>query len=215
MTVATNNVPANKTLGGARAVGKAKRYQEASPGQVQKWLVAGEAVLVDVREPDEYAREHIGGAQLMPLSGFDAARAVSLVKPGQKLVMQCRGGRRSEDACRQASSLADSGTPIFTMTGGIEAWKEDHLPVEVNAKVSPMSVMRQVQMVIGLAVLAGSALAWFVDPVFVGIPAFFGAGLVFAGATGTCALAVLIGKMPWNRAGSVAQGASCASGRCG
>lgn len=73
--------------------------------------------------------------------------------------------------------------------------------------------MRQVQLVIGLCVLAGSALAWFVDPRFVAIPAFFGAGLTFAGASGTCALATLIGWMPWNKAPAGA--GSCNAGQCG
>jgi hypothetical protein len=73
--------------------------------------------------------------------------------------------------------------------------------------------MRQVQLVIGLCVLAGSALAWFVDPRLVAIPAFFGAGLTFAGASGTCALATMIGCMPWNKAAKT--GASCTTGSCG
>jgi hypothetical protein len=45
----------------------------------------------------------------------------------------------------------------------------------------------------------GAALAWFVHPTFIAIPAFFGAGLTFAGVSGTCALASIIGKMPWNK----------------
>jgi hypothetical protein len=44
------------------------------PHQVRQWLSHGEAMLIDVREPLEYAREHIEGAALLPLSRFDAAR---------------------------------------------------------------------------------------------------------------------------------------------
>lgn len=188
-------------------------FQEATPAQVRQWLHSGEAVLIDVREPDEFAREHIAGATLLPLSRFDPAQALSKAKPGQRIVMQCKSGRRSADACRLASPLAATGLPVFTLTGGIEAWKKDNLPVELNTKVSGISVMRQVQLVIGVGVLAGSALAWFVHPAFVAIPAFFGAGLAFAGATGTCALATLIGMMPWNKTASGA--GSCGAGRCG
>ena len=187
--------------------------QEATPAQVRQWLGGGEAVLIDVREPDEFAREHIAGATLLPLSRFDPAQALSQAKPGQRIVMQCKSGRRSADACRLAAPLATTDTPVFTLAGGIEAWKKDNLPVELNTKVSGISVMRQVQLVIGLCVLAGSALAWFVDPRFVAIPAFFGAGLTFAGASGTCALATMIGWMPWNKAAK--NGASCTSGSCG
>jgi len=177
-------------------------YQEATPGQVQQWLRDGTAILIDVREPDEHAREHISGSQLMPLTRFDPKQAALLAKPGQKIVMHCKGGRRSADAARLSVSLASSGFTIVSMIGGIEGWKKEHLLVEVNRKVFGISVMRQVQLVIGTGVLIGSALAWFVDPMFVGIAAFFGAGLVFAGASGTCALATLLGMMPWNKAGA-------------
>jgi rhodanese-related sulfurtransferase len=188
-------------------------FQEATPAQLRQWLRSGEAVVIDVREPDEFAREHIAGATLLPLSRFDPAQALSKAKPGQRIVMQCKSGRRSADACRLAAPLAASGLPVFTLAGGIEAWKKDNLPVELNTKASGISVMRQVQLVIGLCVLAGSSLAWFVDPRFVGIPAFFGAGLTFAGASGTCALATVIGWMPWNKAAK--SGASCTTGSCG
>jgi rhodanese-related sulfurtransferase len=187
--------------------------REVSPKDVQQWLHTGECVLIDVREPDEHARERIPGARLLPLSRFDPQQASALVRPGQKVVMHCRSGRRSSNACRMASSLADNGVVVMSLAGGIEAWKKDSLPVEVNTKASRISVMRQVQLLIGVCVLAGSALAWFVDPRLVAIPAFFGAGLTFAGATGTCALATVIGWMPWNQA--KAGGASCASGSCG
>jgi hypothetical protein len=110
-----------------------------------------------------------------------------------------------------SAGLAASGVQVLSMTGGIEAWKNDGLAVTTNTRVSGVSVMRQVQMVIGICVLAGSALAWFVDPRWLGVPAFFGAGLVFAGASGTCALATVIGWMPWNRA---KPGGDCTSGSC-
>ncbi len=187
--------------------------REAAPRDVQTWLQKCECVLIDVREPDEHARERITGSKLLPLSRFDPQQAAALAKPGQTIVMHCRSGRRSSDACRMAASLADAGVAVINMTGGIEGWKTDGLPVELNTHVSGISVMRQVQLVIGLCVLAGSTLAWFVDPRFVAIPAFFGAGLTFAGATGTCALATVIGWMPWNR--SSAGGGSCTTGSCG
>lgn len=172
-------------------------YQVATPRQVHEWLASGEAVLVDVREPDEHARERIEGATLLPLSQFDPHRAATLSKPGQRIVLHCRSGRRSEDAAKLAAGAV--GTAVVSMSGGIEAWKRDGLAVTVDRAVSRVSVMRQVQMVIGAGVLAGSALAWLVHPGFLVIPAFFGAGLVFAGATGTCGLAAVLSVMPWNK----------------
>lgn len=212
MTAIANNGPTSTTTPTSTPSVSAP-FQEATPAQVRQWLRSGEAVLIDVREPDEFAREHIAEATLLPLSRFDPAQALSKAKPGQRIVMQCKSGRRSADACRLAAPLAAAGLPVFTLAGGIEAWKKDNLPVELNTKVSGISVMRQVQLVIGVGVLAGSALAWFVHPAFVGIPAFFGAGLTFAGASGTCALATMIGWMPWNKAAK--SGASCTTGSCG
>jgi rhodanese-related sulfurtransferase len=216
MTAFSSNDQATttSTATAARAErGAAQPLSEVAPAQVQQWLRSGEAVLIDVREPDEHAREKIAGSRLLPLSRFDPGQAAGMAKPGQTIVLHCRSGRRSSDACRMAVSLAESGAIVLNMTGGIEAWKKDALPVEVNTRVSGVSVMRQVQLVIGVGVLAGAALAWFVDPRFVAITAFFGAGLTFAGATGTCTLATAIGWMPWNRAAT--GGKSCASGSCG
>lgn len=185
--------------------------KEAEPKQVAEWLRRGEAVLVDVREADEHARERIAGARLLPLSRFDPHRVAGWMKPGQRAVLHCRGGKRSADARRLALAVCRDGVEIVSMSGGIEAWKRQSLPVEVNAKASGISVMRQVQLVIGVCALIGSALAWFVHPGFVVVPAFLGAGLTFAGATGTCALASLLAAMPWNRVGG---GAGCSTGSC-
>lgn len=192
---------------------------EATPAQVHEWLAGGACILVDVREPDEHARERIAGAQSLPLSRFDVNRAGALARPGQRIVMHCKSGRRSADAVRQSAVLAATGVEVLSMTGGIEAWRGAGLPTEVNTGVARMSIMRQVQLTIGVCVLAGSALAWFVDPAFIAIPAFFGAGLVFAGITGTCGLAALVAMLPWNRGGRAAApgsagGTACERGRC-
>jgi len=188
--------------------------QEASPRQVEQWMRSGEAVLIDVREQDEHAREHIGGSRLVPLSRFGTLEVRSLTAPGQRIVLHCKSGRRSADAARMAISLAADGYSVMTMAGGIEAWKKDHLAVEIDTGVSGVSVMRQVQMVIGTGVLAGSSLAWFVHPAFMALPAFFGAGLLFAGITGTCGLGALLGGMPWNKGRGNKDASACAAGAC-
>jgi rhodanese-related sulfurtransferase len=99
------------------------------------------------------------------------------------------------------------GVEAFNLAGGIEAWKQAGLPVEVDRAVSRISIMRQVQIVAGSFVLAGAALAYWVSPWFLIVPAFFGAGLLFAGLSGTCGMAALLSVMPWNRAAG--QGAHC------
>lgn len=176
-----------------------RAFAEVEPREVHAWLQNREAVLIDVREPDEHARERIPGSRLLPLSRFDPGQAEAGVAPGTRLVFHCRAGSRSADAARLSASLGEAGRPVFSMRGGIEAWKKEGLPVELNERVSGVSVMRQVQLIIGACVLVGAALAWLVHPAFLAVPAFFGAGLVFAGATGTCGLAAVVARMPWNR----------------
>lgn len=186
----------------------------ADPREVRGWVERGEAILVDVREPDEHARERIGGARLLPLSRFDPEQACAWLRPGQRLVLHCKGGKRSADACRLSLRLMERGVAVVSLAGGIEAWKRDALPVEGSPGAPGLSVMRQVQLVIGAGVLVGSVLAWLVHPAFVAVPALLGAGMVLAGATGSCALAGWIGAMPWNRT-PAGPGGSCSVGKCG
>lgn len=68
--------------------------------------------------------------------------------------------------------------------------------------------MRQVQLVAGSLVALGIALGVFLNPWFLVLPAFVGCGLMFAGATGWCGMAMLLGAMPWNK--SSVTGISCA-----
>jgi UDP-3-O-[3-hydroxymyristoyl] glucosamine N-acyltransferase len=72
------------------------------------------------------------------------------------------------------------------------------LPVAEDRR-APIEIMRQVQIVAGSLVLAGVLLGAFVAPGFYGLAGFVGSGLVFAGASGTCAMANILRRMPWNR----------------
>jgi rhodanese-related sulfurtransferase len=86
---------------------------------VRVWLAAGEAVLIDVREPDEYADEHIAGAVLLPLSSLDAGQLPEAA--GKRRVLQCLTGKRSALALQK---LADQGmTDLLHLDGGLLAYK--------------------------------------------------------------------------------------------
>ena len=154
-----------------------------------------EAVLVDVREPDEHARERIEGAQLHPLSRFDPAAIQR--KPGQKVILHCRSGKRSLDALRTLREH-DGTVEARSLAGGIIDWKKCGKPVQFN-RTAPLPIMRQVQLAAGAIVLAGTLAGAFVSSWLLLVPGFVGSGLIFAGATGTCGLASLLGVMPWNR----------------
>lgn len=99
--------------------------ENLAPSDVARWMAERAILLIDVREPDEYAAERIHGALLFPLSTFDPK---ALPDPGdRKIVFQCGSGMRSAKAMAMA---ADAGVPIAGhLAGGIKAWKAAGLPV--------------------------------------------------------------------------------------
>ena len=97
---------------------------EISSADAQTSLENG-AVLVDVRETNEYTEIRIPGSLLVPLSAF-AERYEELPKD-KPLVMQCRSGARSAKAAEYL--LANGYSDVSNLTGGILAWDEAGLPV--------------------------------------------------------------------------------------
>ncbi|MFN5497885.1 MAG: rhodanese-like domain-containing protein [bacterium] len=176
---------------------------EIEPRDAQAALARGECVLGDVREADEHARERIAGSVLLPLSALTPKQVTAL--GANRVAIHCKSGRRGADAVARCAGLADAGITVVNVRGGIEAWKTAGLPTIVDTGRPRLSVMQQTQIVIGTCVFTGTALGFFVHPGFLAIPAFMGAGLVFAGSTGFCGMAVMLGKLPWNRVPS----ASC------
>jgi len=168
-----------------------------SPVEVAARMKSGVAVLVDVREADEHAREHIVGAVAVPLSCFDAAPLA--LTPGREVIFMCRGGHRTAAHCHRLAARIDGQAHV--LAGGLEGWKAAGLPVATDRR-APLELMRQVQMAAGGLTLLAGALGVTVHPAFWGISAFVGAGLFVAGATGFCGMARLLAVMPWNRATS-------------
>jgi rhodanese-related sulfurtransferase len=165
-----------------------------TPRDIADRLKRGEIALVDIRDPDEFAREHVEGAVSLPLAKLEQARLN--LGPAREVVFHCRSGARTANACDRLLAIADGSA--FVMAGGLEAWKREGLPTSVDRK-RPIELMRQVQMTAGGLVLAGVVLGAFVHPAWLAVSAFVGAGLVFAGASGWCGMARLLQLMPWNR----------------
>ncbi|MDE2029709.1 MAG: rhodanese-like domain-containing protein [Alphaproteobacteria bacterium] len=163
---------------------------------LKRWLDGGEAVLVDVREYGEYEAENIATSTLVPLASVSKNTLPDYA--GKKLVMQCRSGRRSEVACH--ALLADiPGLDVYNLEGGILAWKQAGYPVAGTGNFF-LALDRQVQLTVGLCLLLASALGlWLATPGGYWVTGFFGLGLTFSGLTGTCGLARLLAKMPWNK----------------
>jgi rhodanese-related sulfurtransferase len=157
-------------------------------------LDRGAAVLIDVREPDEYARERIEGARLAPLSRFDPAAFAS--ERDRIAVFHCNSGNRTRQAADRLLAAGFAGA--YELNGGLVAWKRAGLPVVADRR-APLPIMRQVQIAAGSLVLLGVILAVLASPWFMALSAFVGAGLVLAGVTGFCGMANLLAHMPWNR----------------
>ena len=161
---------------------------------LEKWLKNDEAVLVDVREIAEHQARNIAKANLVPLGKICCGKLPNF--SGKKLVVHCQGGKRSLAACQKLIA-EDGDLEVYNLEGGINAWLASGCDCAgLNKFFLPLD--RQVQLVIGLNVFLGSVLGYFVNPAFFLLSGFFGAGLIFASLTGTCALAALIAKMPWN-----------------
>ncbi len=180
-----------------------------APRELRGLLEQGPApFLLDVRSGLEFDSEHIDGARLIPLDQLDARRGE--IPERTDIVVVCRTGVRATIA---AEMLGRAGRRARVLEGGMNAWRRARLPVREGRKRLPVD--RQVQLIVGFMVLTSVALVLTVSPWFLGVAAFFGAGLAFAGATGTCGLALLLMKMPWNRPlapPAEGPGAVCAAG---
>ena len=111
--------------------------------------------------------------------------------------MICRSGSRGRQACEKILSAGFAN--VVNVEGGTLAGEQAGLP-EVRGKKA-VSLARQVRIAAGSLVVLGTALGAFVHPAFLGLAAFVGAGLVFAGVTDTCGMGMVLARMPWNRAG--------------
>lgn len=169
--------------------------------------------IIDVREADEFKQEHIEGSINIPLSNFaHLAPGVFNAIPEREIVLMCRGGSRAEIAQAEARSMGYADKHQFRVfPGGILAWQEQgKAVVRGKANAGGLSLMRQVQVAAGSMAFLGVLLGFFVHPYFFLLSGFVGAGLTFAGLTGTCLLASILQAAPWNREKEEAQKAETA-----
>ncbi|WP_313312882.1 rhodanese family protein [Pulveribacter sp.] len=169
----------------------------------RRLIDTGGALLVDVRAPDEHARERIAGALSVPLEQLrsEAQAAGARLAGAPAVIFHCRSGQRT---AMHAQALADCAPcQAYVLEGGLDGWKRAGLPVLRDAS-QPLELQRQVQIAAGSLVALGTALGAGVSPWFLLLPGFVGCGLVFAGVSGFCGLARLLVRMPWNRRAAAA-----------
>lgn len=216
MTSATLAAPENATQTPPANPPSTGTIVDVSPGEVAAWMKDGSALLIDVREPREYAAQRIDSSLLLPLATLRPDQ-IPADAHGKRIVLHCQAGIRSRKAANAvADVLAARGHPVvYCLVGGIEAWSRAGLPV-VRSGRAHLPVMQQSLLVAGLFVLVGTVLAATVSPWWLLMTGFVGCGLMVAGSTGFCLMAVVLGRMPWNRSNPVhcpvASGSAAAPG---
>ena len=165
--------------------------------ELKKLFNQGEPlILIDVRTPAEYEQLHIKGAKNLPLGSLNRQSLEKIAPPGSNLYFICKSGGRSTQASQKAQSIGL--WKIINVSGGTDAAKEAGLEImEGSRKI--MSIERQVRIIAGFLVLVGIVLGFAVSSTFFFLSGLVGAGLVFAGLTDFCGMALILEKCPWNQ----------------
>jgi rhodanese-related sulfurtransferase len=163
-----------------------------SPRELKEFLSKHpSAHVIDVRTPAEFQEVHLPMARNIPL---DRLSSTELPADDSPIIFVCKSGKRGEMACQKIQ-----GRRVYNIDGGTMACVDSGLSVERGRAV--MSLERQVRIAAGSLVLFGIALA-YLHPAFLGLSAFVGAGLIFAGVTDTCGMGMILARMPWNQVSS-------------
>lgn len=156
---------------------------------------SGESLkILDVRTGLECRTESLDYPYIhIPLHRLDAEKFVMDQGAAQPVYILCRSGGRARKA---AEALARAGLmQAIIVTGGMGACKACGAPVSTGKTIS---LERQVRMAAGALVLSGVLFGHFIDPDFYILSGAIGAGLIFAGVTDKCGLALLLARAPWN-----------------
>jgi rhodanese-related sulfurtransferase len=107
-------------------------FKRVSVEEAKEMIRRGEVVIIDVRQPDEYARGHIPGAKLIPLFTLLAQpRELLQEYAGKKILFVCQVGQRSALACEMAAAVGLS--ELYNLEGGTERWAQTGNPIEIGS----------------------------------------------------------------------------------
>jgi len=156
-------------------------------------------LVIDVRTGAEVASEYLDGCVNIPLHELSLSQVQTCVAEkaaaGQPVYLLCGTGKRATSASEKLKGEVIN--PLLVIDGGIQALKQAGCSLS-QGKGAAIPLERQVRIAAGSLVLLGVLLGFFLNPGFYGISAFVGAGLIFAGITDTCAMGMLLARMPWN-----------------
>lgn len=172
-----------------------KPYALIEPEAAHRALEAkGAGQLVDVREVGEVDTIRVEGAINLPLSRLrELAARLDRSTP---VYLLCGSGSRAASAAAQLKELGHR--EVLVVRGGLDAWMASGKPV-VRGESRVWSLERQVRFAAGLMVFAGVALGLTIDRLWFALSGFVSAGLMFSAATDTCAMALVLARLPWNR----------------
>jgi rhodanese-related sulfurtransferase len=155
------------------------------------------SLFIDVRSPGEYAGVHKRGAINIPLDRCSSERVLEAItqQDAEHVYLICQSGSRASMACEKLQDC-DFADKLIVVEGGTTAWQE--AGGEVIKGKGTISIERQVRIAAGFLVALGAALGYWVHPGYLGISAFVGVGLMFAGITDFCGMGLVLAKMPWN-----------------
>jgi len=174
------------------------------PGELEALLFDRPDIrLLDVRTPGEHQSAHLHGAYNVPLDTLSEHGPEIQAHVEQPVVLICQSGQRARKA---EEALRSAGMPnLHVLEGGVNGWIAAGKPVVRG--VERISLERQVRIAAGALAGIGGLLALAVNPLFAAVPAFVGSGLVFAGVTDTCAMGMLLARLPYNRVATCDVGA--------
>jgi rhodanese-related sulfurtransferase len=130
--------------------------------------------LLDVRTPGEYGSVHIPGAYNVPLATLGEHAEELRATVDEPVVLICQSGTRAKRGEEALKACTMTNLPL--LEGGMNGW-----------------------IAAGALAATGAALALLVEPLWSVLPAVVGSGLIFAGLTDTCGMAMLLSKLPCNR----------------
>lgn len=172
-----------------------------APAELQNLLVEKSNLpVLDVRTPAEFGAAHVPQAHNIPLDSLDpeALYAAGRLPRDEPVYLLCQSGGR---ATKAAEKFAAAGfAQAVVVVGGTSGWETAGLPITRGKAF--IGIERQVRIAAGSLVLLGVILSFAVHPYFIGLSAFVGAGLVFAGLSDWCGMGLLLAKAPWNQRGA-------------
>jgi len=150
--------------------------------------------IVDVRTLSEKNNIYIDGTHHIPSEKI--SDHINDLKSEEPTYIVCASGNRSQQVCRK---LTESGLKnIINVEGGMQSWIDQGLPV-IKAAKQTMPIIRQVMTVAGILIMLGVACSIAFDSRFIFLSGGVGLGLFYAGVSGNCYMAKLLGYMPWNK----------------